>query len=62
MSFLHADNVRNVHKLLHVSLLLQELHGDNRYIVRAPDKRGYRGEFKDNFSYFSMKTYVVTPH
>ena len=29
---------------------------------RAPDKRGYRGEFKDNFSYFSMKMYVVTRH
>ena len=29
---------------------------------RAPDKRVYRGEIKDNFSSFSMKTYVVTPH
>ena len=29
---------------------------------RAPDKRGYRGLFKDNFSYFSMKTYLNTPH
>ena len=29
---------------------------------RAPYKRGYRGLFKDNFSYFSMNTYVVTPH
>ena len=29
---------------------------------RAPDKRVYRGEIKDNFSSFSMKTYVVTSH
>ena len=25
-------------------------------------KRGYQGEFEDNFSFFSMKTYIVTPH
>ena len=31
-------------------------------ISRAPDKKGYWGEFKDNFSYFSTKTYVVTLH
>ena len=29
---------------------------------KAPDKKGFRGQFKDNFSYFSMKTYVVTPN
>ena len=29
---------------------------------RALDKRGYRGLSKDNISYFSMKTHVVTPH
>ena len=36
-----------------------------RYCVsyfRALDKRGYCGEFKNNFSYFSMKTYVLTTH
>ena len=27
--------------------------------IRVPDKRG---KFKDNFSYFSTKTYVVTTH
>ena len=32
----------------------QEVH-------RVPNKRVYGG-FKDNFSYFSTKTYVVTPH
>ena len=31
-------------------------------LIRAPDKWGYCVLFKDNFSYFSMKTYVVTPH
>ena len=30
-------------------------------LIRAPDKRGYLGYFKDIFSYFSMKSYVVTP-
>ena len=28
-------------------------------ICRAPDKRGIE---EDNFSYFSTKTYVMTPH
>ena len=30
--------------------------------TRARDKKGYWGLFKDNFSYFSTKTYVVTHH
>ena len=39
-------------------ILLNEDGGKNR----APDKRWYWGLFKDYFSYFSTKTYVVTPH
>ena len=29
---------------------------------RAPDKKGHWRYSKDNYSYSSMKTYVVTPH
>ena len=29
---------------------------------RAEGKRGHSGQFKDNFSYFSTKPFVVTPH
>ena len=31
-------------------------------LPRAQDKREYWGKFKDNFSYFSMKTHAVNPH
>ena len=31
-------------------------------ICRAPDKRGIEDNSKINFSYFSTKTYVMTPH
>ena len=31
-------------------------------ICRTLDKREYLMIIQDNFSYFSMKTYVVTPH
>ena len=31
-------------------------------VNRTPDKKGYSGYFKDNFSYFSMKTYAMTNH
>ena len=30
--------------------------------TRALDKREYMMKFRDIFSYFSMKPYVVTPH
>ena len=32
------------------------------YIIRALDKSEYLMIIWDNFSYFSMKPYVVTPH
>ena len=43
---------------------LRSLRKGNRVIStnRALGKREYQGYFKDNFSYFSMKTYVVTSH
>ena len=31
-------------------------------LCRSPDKRRHWGLFKDNFSYFSIKAYVMTPH
>ena len=30
--------------------------------IRDLDKRGYRGYFKDNFAFYLMKPYVVTPY
>ena len=33
-----------------------------RPIVSGPDKKGQQGLFRDNYPYFSIKTYFVTRH
>ena len=42
--------------------LLYDINPLHVHIVRALDKRGYLMIIEDNFSYFSLKPYVVTPH
>ena len=29
-------------------------------LCRAPEKKRYQGQFRDNYPYFSIKTYFVT--
>ena len=46
-----------IHSLVKLVAIAQILHEG-----KATDKRGYLEQFKDIFSYSSIKTYVVTPH
>ena len=43
-------------KMLELLALKESIHSKDDDNIRTQDKRGYSVEFKDNFSYFSMKT------
>ena len=45
---------------------LVEKYGDTHKLyemkIKVPDRVGFLGEIRDNYAYFSKKTYFATPH